>query len=367
MSKQKLTWSSLLLSCRCAVPDFGYAYQLEGTYNNVSYLLAPGEEQFCSGYLAPDLTWTVGSLTSSSGSNGGSGGNGSSRDWTFSGGKPGQGYTCPVTTTRDSPWGQVCAAFENPNSGMTSFDNILWAWVAIFQCITQEGWTDIMYAMQDAVSPWVWIYFVALILFGSFFIVNLALAVLYLQFMKGGLEGSPSTATTAATSYRGSFTSSPKRSNPASGRSSSIEANKAKLEGTTTIPDGDAGGFIAAGWVSPSAPAAGGWEAGDADETAMVTAQISIAAPASHRPAAADGLPPGGLYCKVSWQGGTSLQPVPPCHACYVVLSKFGPLHHQFSPPHNVDFICIPSDLVCSPLTTCCYFKHRQALALRNT
>lgn len=32
--------------------------------------------------------------------------------------------------------------------GMTNFDNILWTWVTIFQCITTEGWTDIMYALQ---------------------------------------------------------------------------------------------------------------------------------------------------------------------------------------------------------------------------
>lgn len=36
--------------------------------------------------------------------------------------------------------------------------------------------------MQDAVNEWVWIYFVVLIVLGSFFAVNLALAVLYLQF-----------------------------------------------------------------------------------------------------------------------------------------------------------------------------------------
>lgn len=38
--------------------------------------------------------------------------------------------------------------------------------------------------LQDAVSPWVLVYFVLLIVFGSFFLVNLALAVLYLQFTK---------------------------------------------------------------------------------------------------------------------------------------------------------------------------------------
>lgn len=50
---------------------------------------------------------------------------------------------------------------------MMSFDNIAWAWLTIFQCITQEGWTDVMYAMQDAVSPWVFIYFLALIITGE--------------------------------------------------------------------------------------------------------------------------------------------------------------------------------------------------------
>lgn len=36
--------------------------------------------------------------------------------------------------------------------------------------------------MQDGVNELVWVYFVVLIIFGSFFAVNLALAVLYLQF-----------------------------------------------------------------------------------------------------------------------------------------------------------------------------------------
>lgn len=97
----------------------------------------------------------------------------------------GGGWVCPLEPAADTPLGSVCAYFGNPNSGMTSFDNILWAWMTIFQCVTQEGWTDVMYAVQDAVSPWVWIYFVAIILFGSFFMINLALAVLYLQFCKG--------------------------------------------------------------------------------------------------------------------------------------------------------------------------------------
>lgn len=54
-------------------------------------------------------------------------------------------------------------------------------------------------AVQDAVSPWVWVYFLALMIFCSMFILNLALAVLYIQFTKeevqvGDLQGCMSDA-----------------------------------------------------------------------------------------------------------------------------------------------------------------------------
>ena len=95
--------------------------------------------------------------------------------WAYSGAKNGTGlFNCPG--------GMVCSEYENPNFGITNFDNILYAWLTIFQAISMEGWTDIMYQVQDAVNPWVWIYFVIMIVFGSFFAVNLALAVLYLYF-----------------------------------------------------------------------------------------------------------------------------------------------------------------------------------------
>ena len=95
--------------------------------------------------------------------------------WAYSGAKNGTGLN-------NCPGGMVCSEYENPNFGITNFDNILYAWLTIFQAISMEGWTDIMYQVQDAVNPWVWIYFVVMIVFGSFFAVNLALAVLYLYF-----------------------------------------------------------------------------------------------------------------------------------------------------------------------------------------
>ncbi|CAG7718749.1 unnamed protein product, partial [Allacma fusca] len=70
----------------------------------------------------------------------------------------------------------------NPFRGAISFDNIGLAWVAIFLVISLEGWTDIMYYVQDAHSFWDWIYFVLLIVIGSFFMINLCLVVIATQF-----------------------------------------------------------------------------------------------------------------------------------------------------------------------------------------
>ena len=36
----------------------------------------------------------------------------------------------------------------NPNYDVTSFDNIFWAMLAIFQCVTLEGWSDLMVLYQ---------------------------------------------------------------------------------------------------------------------------------------------------------------------------------------------------------------------------
>ncbi|CAF0857877.1 unnamed protein product, partial [Rotaria sordida] len=71
---------------------------------------------------------------------------------------------------------------KNPYSGAISFDNIGLAWVVIFQIISLESWVNIMYYIQDAHSFWDWIYFVCLIIIGSFFMINLCLVVIATQF-----------------------------------------------------------------------------------------------------------------------------------------------------------------------------------------
>uniref|UniRef100_A0A6G1RWN9 Voltage-dependent L-type calcium channel subunit alpha n=1 Tax=Hypotaenidia okinawae TaxID=2861861 RepID=A0A6G1RWN9_9GRUI len=71
------------------------------------------------------------------------------------------------------------AGWEGPKHGITNFDNFAFAMLTVFQCITMEGWTDVLYWMQDAMGyelPWV--YFVSLVIFGSFFVLNLVLGVL---------------------------------------------------------------------------------------------------------------------------------------------------------------------------------------------
>ncbi|XP_057660009.1 voltage-dependent calcium channel type A subunit alpha-1 isoform X44 [Diorhabda carinulata] len=75
--------------------------------------------------------------------------------------------------------------WQGPNNGITSFDNIGFAMLTVFQCITMEGWTAILYWMNDAIgSMFNWIYFVPLIVLGSFFMLNLVLGVLSGEFAR---------------------------------------------------------------------------------------------------------------------------------------------------------------------------------------
>ncbi|XP_064346926.1 voltage-dependent N-type calcium channel subunit alpha-1B isoform X7 [Camelus dromedarius] len=75
--------------------------------------------------------------------------------------------------------------WPGPNFGITNFDNILFAVLTVFQCITMEGWTDILYNTNDAAgNTWNWLYFIPLIIIGSFFMLNLVLGVLSGEFAK---------------------------------------------------------------------------------------------------------------------------------------------------------------------------------------
>lgn len=114
----------------------------------------------------------------------------------------GHGRQCVINGT------ECRGRWDGPNGGITNFDNFFFAMLTVFQCITMEGWTDVLYwvkgcqavvimshflylyviktgnvflcvQMNDAIGfelPWV--YFVSLVIFGSFFVLNLVLGVL---------------------------------------------------------------------------------------------------------------------------------------------------------------------------------------------
>uniref|UniRef100_A0A8D3C4H6 Voltage-dependent L-type calcium channel subunit alpha n=1 Tax=Scophthalmus maximus TaxID=52904 RepID=A0A8D3C4H6_SCOMX len=99
----------------------------------------------------------------------------------------------PAPCAPDVAYGRHCKhngteckmGWEGPNDGITNFDNFAFAMLTVFQCITMEGWTDVLYWVNDAVDyRWPWIYFVTLIIIGSFFVLNLVLGVLSGEFSK---------------------------------------------------------------------------------------------------------------------------------------------------------------------------------------
>lgn len=99
--------------------------------------------------------------------------------------------------------------WEGPNWGITNFDNFGLAMLTVFQCVTLEGWTEVLYnvsgdgsidrsiddrlvvancfltivtllpQIEDAMgSSWQWIYFISMVILGAFFVMNLILGVL---------------------------------------------------------------------------------------------------------------------------------------------------------------------------------------------
>jgi len=87
-------------------------------------------------------------------------------------------FHCPNGTECRGEW-------EGPQWGITSFDNFGQAMLTVFQCITLEGWTDMLYWIHDSQgNTWQFIYFTSMVVLGSFFVMNLILGVLSGEFSK---------------------------------------------------------------------------------------------------------------------------------------------------------------------------------------
>lgn len=68
--------------------------------------------------------------------------------------------------------------WSGPNYGITSFDNIGYSMLTVFQCITMEGWTTMMYYTNDSMgNRFNWVYFIPLIILGNASHFNLKLKI----------------------------------------------------------------------------------------------------------------------------------------------------------------------------------------------
>jgi len=79
--------------------------------------------------------------------------------------------------------GEVCGEYgRNPNDGFTQFDSFPWAMLQIFQVITLQGWDEQLWYTLDAGGGFAYVYFVLLIVLGSYFCLNLFTAVISAKF-----------------------------------------------------------------------------------------------------------------------------------------------------------------------------------------
>jgi hypothetical protein len=70
------------------------------------------------------------------------------------------------------------SAGQRPIEVRAHFDTFLNAFYTVFQVITTDNWTDLMWTAMRATSPWAALYFIALILVGFYVMINLFLSIL---------------------------------------------------------------------------------------------------------------------------------------------------------------------------------------------
>ncbi|XP_058869420.1 sodium channel protein type 8 subunit alpha [Acipenser ruthenus] len=81
------------------------------------------------------------------------------------------------------PEGYTCMkAGRNPNYGYTSFDTFGWAFLALFRLMTQDFWENLYMLTLRAAGKTYIFFFVLVIFVGSFYLVNLILAVVAMAY-----------------------------------------------------------------------------------------------------------------------------------------------------------------------------------------
>ncbi|KAJ8383482.1 hypothetical protein AAFF_G00219990 [Aldrovandia affinis] len=81
------------------------------------------------------------------------------------------------------PEGYTCMkAGRNPNYGYTSYDSFGWAFLALFRLMTQDYWENLFQLTLRAAGKTYMIFFVVVIFLGSFYLINLILAVVAMAY-----------------------------------------------------------------------------------------------------------------------------------------------------------------------------------------
>ncbi|XP_068876873.1 sodium channel protein type 2 subunit alpha-like isoform X2 [Aphelocoma coerulescens] len=77
----------------------------------------------------------------------------------------------------------ICVkAGRNPNYGYTSFDTFSWAFLSLFRLMTQDYWENLYQLTLRAVGKSYMTFFVVVIFLGSFYLINLILAVVAMAY-----------------------------------------------------------------------------------------------------------------------------------------------------------------------------------------
>ncbi|KAG8197669.1 hypothetical protein JTE90_001597 [Oedothorax gibbosus] len=84
--------------------------------------------------------------------------------------------TCPGNSTC------VQGIGPNPNYGYTTFDSFPWALLSAFRLMTQDAWEGLYQMVLKTAGPWHMCFFVVIIFLGSFYLVNLILAIVAMSY-----------------------------------------------------------------------------------------------------------------------------------------------------------------------------------------
>ncbi|CAD8053314.1 unnamed protein product [Paramecium primaurelia] len=83
------------------------------------------------------------------------------------------------------PDNYICGKMiDNPINGLLSFDDFGLAFLQVFIITTLEGWTTIMQTIMTTFSQFSVFYFLLCVIIGAFFLVNLTLAIIKINFSK---------------------------------------------------------------------------------------------------------------------------------------------------------------------------------------